>query len=150
MTPKPKNIESLVKSALHMDFLGPRIANFRLFRSTISHFQAIAHVIEFHVKISKCHKSFNIWHIAKIFIILYSRMTAFFIITFFWLRSDQNCRRSNVWEFSAPYVPVLKTISNFYEIFNFWQIAKRFITFYSSMTILFIVKFGLDQMKIMD
>ncbi len=124
MTPKPKNIESLVKSALHMDFLGPRIANFRLFRSTISHFQAIAHVIEFHVKISKCHKSFNIWHIAKIFIILYSRMTAFFIITFFWLRSDQNCRRSNVWEFSAPYGLVFTKISKCHKLLIFGRSPK--------------------------
>ena len=64
-----------------------------------------------------------------------------------WLRSDQNCRRSNDLKFPAPYGPVLTKISKCHKIFNFWQIAKSFITFYSPMTSLCIIKFGSDQMK---
>ena len=43
---------------------------------------------------------------------------------------------------------VLTKISKCHNFFNFWQIAKTFITFYSPMTGLFIIKFGSDQMKI--
>ena len=42
---------------------------------------------------------------------------------------------------------VLK-ISKCHKKFNFWQSAKTFITCYSLMTSLLIIKFGSDQMKI--
>ncbi len=38
--------------------------------------------IDCHVKISKCHKIFKFWQIAKTFIILHPLMTALFIIKF--------------------------------------------------------------------
>ena len=77
-------------------------------------------------------------------------MTAFFIIKFGsnWIKTV-NCRRSSVVKFPAPYGPVLtKNVTKCHKIFNFWQIAKTFITFYSSITTLYIIKFGSDRMKI--
>ena len=98
-----------------------------------------------HVKILRCH---------KIFIFLADHQISYnFIFPYgcridnkVWLRSDQNCRGS-VLKFPAPYGPVLKNVKC-HKSFNFWQIAKTFITFYSPMTNLYIIKFGSDQMKI--
>ena len=91
----------------------------------ISRFQDIAHLgfpIDFQVKISKCHKIFNFWQIAKTFITTfhYNCLTYYKV----WLRSDQNCKRSNILKFRAPYSPVLTKISKCHKIFTFgrfWQ-----------------------------
>ncbi len=45
-----------------------------------------------------------------------------------------------------PLSPMLK-FQSATKIFNFWQIAKTFITLHSLMTALYIMKFGSDQIK---
>ena len=49
----------------------PPVPNFRPIRSTISHFQDIAHfrifLLDSHVKILKYHKIFKFWQIANIY-----------------------------------------------------------------------------------
>ncbi len=74
-------------------------------------------------------------------------MTALFIIKF---SSDRIKTIGEVafLKFPAPYVSVLTKISKCHNIFKFRQLAKTFITFYSNMTTLFIIKFESDQMKI--
>ncbi len=74
-------------------------------------------------------------------------MTALFVIKF-GTRLDQNCRRSTVLKFPAPYASVLTKLSKCHKICNFWQIDKTFITFYSPTATLFIVKFGSNRRKI--
>ena len=53
--PQTELKESDMKSALHMQFLGLRAPNLHLFRSMMTP----------DVKISKCHKIFKIWPMAK-------------------------------------------------------------------------------------
>ncbi len=91
---------------------------------------------------------FNFWPITKTPITLYPFMTDCLIYRKIWLRSDKNCRRSGVLKFPAPNGPVLTKISKCHKFFDFWQITKRSITFYSPVTTLCVKMFGSDQMKI--
>ncbi len=59
-----------------------------------------------------------------------------------WLRSDQNCWRSSVLKFSAPYGPVLTKISKQHKSFKFWQIAKTSNSLYSLMTTILTIQFS--------
>ncbi len=93
MTPNSKQRPD-PKRDLHKEFLGPRVQNFHPFRSTASHFQDIAHVIndfaiDFHVIIPKCHEIFKTWSIAKASINLYSPMVASALMKFdcHWLKT---------------------------------------------------------------
>ena len=80
-----------------------------------------------HVKISKCHKIFNRWHIGKTFITLYFHIAALLIMKFGsdWIKSVGGVA---FWNFQ-PHMVLLTKISKCHKNFNFWQSAKTFITF---------------------
>ncbi len=66
-----------------------RVPDFHPFRSTLSHFQIIAHFYDFpiesHAKIPKCHKIFKTWPNVKKSNSLYSTMAVNVPITFGWV-----------------------------------------------------------------
>ncbi len=144
--PQTELKESGMKSTLRLYLQGRRGPNFHQFRSTICRFQDM-HILGFshwlNVKISKCYKRFNFSQIAKTFVTLYSLMAALVIIK---LGSDRITIVGGVafWNLQPhmPYGPVLTKNSKCHKVFNFWQIAKSFITLYSPMTILFIITLG--------
>ena len=103
-----------------MQFLGPWVPNFKHFCSTFCRFQDF--LVDPHVKISKCHKIFDIFfnRSLKIFITLYSPF-----YHKFWLRSDKNYRRSSILKSPLPYGPVLLKKSKYHK-FCFCHIAKNY------------------------
>ena len=117
--------------------------NFRLFRSTNCCFQDIAHFRIFSLtamlKVQSATIFFEFLEDHQNIYIFRFPYNCFIYHTF-WLWLDQNCGRSG---------PVLTKILKCHNFFlNFWNIAKTFVTFYSPMNTLFIVKFGSDRMKI--
>ncbi len=77
-----------------------------------------AFAIDSHVKISKRHKIFKTWPIAKKSNSLYSPMVDNVLKKFDFLRTlDENSRRSSVLKFPAPYSPVLTKISKCHVTF---------------------------------
>ena len=81
------------------------------------------------------------WQIAKIYITLYSPMTGVFLIKV-WPRLDENCRRSSVLKFPAPYGSVLTKNAKCHKIFKFWQIAKSTYSLNSLVINILTIKFG--------
>ncbi len=124
------------------------VPNFRLFRSMISRFWDIPHFtfpIDSYLKISKCHKIFKTWPIAKKRDSLYSTMVANVLKRFGWhqMKNVGEAFR-NFW---APYGPVLRKISKCHRIFIFWQIAKKSNSLYQPQIMILCMKFGLNLMN---
>ena len=74
---------------VHCRTRGPGVPSFHPFRSMINRFWDIPHFrfpIDSHVKISKCHKIFKTWLIAKKSTSAYSTMVANVLIKFGWHR----------------------------------------------------------------
>ena len=107
----PKNTK-WPQTELKWPDLGLRVPNIYMFRSTFSRFQ-IFHILWFSidsdVKMSKCHKLFKTWLIAKKSNRMYSPMVANVLITF-GRHQMKTLMRSGVLKFPAPYVPVLTKI----------------------------------------
>ncbi len=78
--------------------------------------------IDFHVKISKCHKFLILADHQKI----YKFMVPYDCLMYHkvWLRSDKNCR-STVLKFPAPYGPVLTKFFKVPYNLQFWEITKK-------------------------
>ena len=119
---------------VHCSTLSPKFSSASLYDRDIPH---LTFPIDSHVKISKCHKIFNYWQIAKISInyipydcLIYHKV---------WLRLDKNYRSSSVLKFPAPYGSASPKISKCPKMFNFWQIAKISIALHSPMTTLFVI-----------
>ena len=96
--PKPKVKASGIKTALCMCSVVPWVPHLSQLHSTISGFWDIPHFrfpINSYVKISKCHKIFKTWPIAKKCYSLYFTMVA--------SASDENCGRNSVLKFT-PYM----------------------------------------------
>ena len=67
-----------------------------------------------------------------------------------WPRSDENCTRSSILKFPAPYGPVLTwltKISKCHKFFTFWQIGKNSYSVNSLVTNILTIKFGWTWMK---
>ena len=71
------------------------------------------------VKISKCHRFFNFWQIAKKYVIFLYCL----IYRKVWFRSDKNC--SSVLNCSAPYGPVLTKCSKCHKMFPFGEYRQN-------------------------
>ena len=72
-----------MKSTLQMQYIGPRVPHFRLFRSAISHCQNIAYYRVFPLTpMLKWQSDTFFLQIAKTFMSLYSLMTHLFVIDF--------------------------------------------------------------------
>ena len=91
---------------------------------------------------------FNFYQIANISITtLHSPMTAVFIIKSGWPWSDENCTRSRVLKFPAPYGSVLTKMSKWHKIFKFWQITKNSYSLNSLMTNMLTMNLDWNWMK---
>ena len=101
-------------------YIGQQVPNFHPFRSTISHFQDIAHfgifpltpMLKFQsatdfLIFGRSPKHITLHSFIALFIIYYIFIIYCLIYHKVWLRSDKNCRRSSILKYPAPYGPVL-------------------------------------------
>ena len=133
---------------VHCRTLSPKFWSVLIYDQPFSRYCTFYYLpIDFYVKISKCHKIFNLWQIAKN---VYNFTFSYDCLIYnkVWLRSDKNGRRSNILNFPAPYGPVLTKISSkCHKIFG--RSPKKYTgTLYSPISNILKMKFDWNQMKI--
>ena len=92
------------------------------------------------IKISKCHKIFKTWLIAKKSNSLYFTMVANVLIKFGW-HWMKTLGGVAFWNFQ-PHGPVLRKIPKCHNIFKFWQIAKKSNSLYQPLIMTLGMKLG--------
>ncbi len=132
-----------------MQYLGPRVPNFRPFRSTTICFQNIAHFRIFALTPTlKFQSATNFLIVGRSTKHVYKVIFSYGCLIYhkLWLRSDKNDRRRSILKISSS---IWSSVNKkFHNIFNFLADRQHIYNFYSPMTTLFIIKFGSDQMKL--